>query len=468
MIPSSNIDRLPPHDIEAEQGVLGCILLNPAMCVPLCVEQFGTGEVFYDLRHQTIYAAAVTVFDRLNGVDSITLGADLKGRNLLEQVGGVGYLSRLPDMVPTAFRINDYIFIVRQKFLLRGMIRACTNAVGTCYEGLGEAETVLDAVEKDVLAVRQSVSTGNETKTARSLVGGAVDKIEAMNQNRGMLTGLATGFPDFDRLTLGLQAGEMIVIAARPSLGKTSIGMNIAEHVAVDLQMPVGVFSLEMTAEALMLRMVSSRSRVSLRRVQAEGLYESDYPRITSATGKLHKAPLFIDDSSGLSIIRLRAKARRMFQLHGIKLFVVDYLQLLNASGGSKRHDSRQAEVTEISSGLKELAKELKVPVLVLSQLNRELEKEKNRKPRLSDIRESGSVEQDGDLIGLLYRPKRDEPEDDDAEAVPVNLLIAKQRNGPAGVDVRFTFLKHLTRFESAARISNEDIPDQRSTHADP
>src|SRR5437763_4320354 len=250
----------------------------------------------------------------------------------------------------------------------------------------------------------------------------------------------------------------MIVIAARPSMGKTSLAMNIAEHVTIEAKLPVGVFSLEMTADSLVLRMLCSRSRVNLRNVRDGFLAERDFPKLTGAAGKLANSPLFIDDSSGLSILQLRAKARRMFQQYGIKLFGIDYLQLLHST--ARRADNRQQEIADISSGVKSLAKELRVPVVVLSQLNRELEKDKNRKPRLSDLRESGAIEQDADLVALLYKPSSgddDEP-GPEQDALPVNLLIAKQRNGPTG-DVNLTFLKSYTRFESAAKISSDDVP---------
>jgi replicative DNA helicase len=263
-------------------------------------------------------------------------------------------------------------------------------------------------------------------------------------------------------MTSGLHAGEMIVIAARPSMGKTSLAMNIAEHVAIDERLPVGVFSLEMTAESLVLRMLCSRSRVNLRSVRDGFLAERDFPKLTGAAGKLAGAPLFIDDTAALSILQLRAKARRMAQQYGIKLFVVDYLQLLHST--ARRAENRQQEIADISNGIKALAKELNLPVIVLSQLNRELEREKNRKPRLSDLRESGAIEQDADVVGLLYKPSSDEDEGADGggneqEAVPVNLLIAKQRNGPTG-DVALTFLKSYTRFEGAAKVSDDDVPN--------
>jgi len=252
----------------------------------------------------------------------------------------------------------------------------------------------------------------------------------------------------------------MIVIAARPSMGKTSLAMNIAEHVVLRDKLPVGVFSLEMTAESLVLRMLCSNARVNLRNIREGFMTEADFPKLTSAAGKMSNAPLFIDDSPGLSILQLRARARRLAQQHSVKLFVVDYLQLLHSTA-RRSQENRQQEIADISSGIKALAKELKVPVIVLSQLNRELEKDKSRKPRLSDLRESGAIEQDADVVGLLYKPSAEDDEAGGAEepdGVPVNLLIAKQRNGPTG-DVNLTFLKPYTRFESAAKVSDEDVP---------
>jgi replicative DNA helicase len=246
-------------------------------------------------------------------------------------------------------------------------------------------------------------------------------------------------------------------------MGKTSLAMNIAEHVVLEQKLPVGVFSLEMTSESLVLRMLCSRSRVNLRNIRDGFLAERDFPKLTGAAGKLANAPLFIDDSSGLSILQLRAKARRMAQQYGIKLFVIDYLQLLHST--ARRAENRQQEIADISNGIKALAKELSVPIIVLSQLNRELEREKNRKPRMSDLRESGSIEQDADVVGLLYKPTSGDDEDgaavaqEDHEAIPVNLLIAKQRNGPTG-DVNLTFMKSYTRFENAAKVSDEDVPN--------
>jgi len=320
----------------------------------------------------------------------------------------------------------------------------------------------MDEVERDILRISEARVQATTT-TIKDLVKRAINQIEDFHQRQGMLTGVGTGFPDLDKMTSGLHPGEMIVIAARPSMGKTSLAMNIAEHVAVDQRLPVGVFSLEMTAESLVLRMLCSRSRVNLRNVRDGFLAERDFPKLTGSAGKLANAPLFIDDSSGLSILQLRAKARRMAQQHGVKLFVIDYLQLLHST--ARRAENRQQEIADISNGIKSLAKELSVPVIVLSQLNRELEKRgPGMRPQLSDLRESGAIEQDADLVGLLYREKEakeaEENEPDFAqEALPVTLYIAKQRNGPTG-DVNLTFLKSFTRFESAAKVSDDDVPN--------
>jgi replicative DNA helicase len=401
------------------------------------------------------------MYDQRAAIDLVTLQQRLKDKQILEEVGGIAYLATLPDAVPSAANLSYYMEIVREKYLLRKMIRTCTDVVGRVYDYEGEVDALMDEVERDILRISEDRVQSHST-LIKDLVKKAINTIEDFHQRQGMLTGVGTGFMDLDKMTSGLHAGEMIVIAARPSMGKTSLAMNIAEHVAIDERLPVGVFSLEMTAESLVLRMLCSRSRVNLRSVRDGFLAERDFPKLTGAAGKLAGAPLFIDDTAALSILQLRAKARRMAQQYGIKLFVVDYLQLLHST--ARRAENRQQEIADISNGIKALAKELNLPVIVLSQLNRELEREKNRKPRLSDLRESGAIEQDADVVGLLYKPSSDEDEGADGggneqEAVPVNLLIAKQRNGPTG-DVALTFLKSYTRFEGAAKVSDDDVPN--------
>jgi replicative DNA helicase len=458
------VDRLPPHSPEAEQGVLGCVLLSPNECMGECMEKLKGGqEVFYDLRHQTIFEALVAMYDTREAIDVITVQQRLKDKQLLEQVGGIAYLAQLQDAVPSAANLSYYLDIVREKFLLRKMIQTCTDVVGRVYDYEGEVDALMDEVERDVLRISESRVQG-DMLTTKELVGKAIGTIENFFSRKGTLTGLASGFVDLDRMTDGLHGSEMIVIAARPSMGKTSLAMNVVEHVVLEQKLPVGVFSLEMSAEALVLRMMCSIARVNLRSIREGFMSEADFPKLTSAAGKLANAKLLIDDSAGLSILQLRARARRMWQQHGIKLFVIDYLQLLHSTG-RRAQENRQQEISDISSGIKALAKELKVPVLVLSQLNRELERDKSRKPRLSDLRESGAIEQDADVVGLLYKPSAGEDEDaafgEEADGVPVNLLIAKQRNGPTG-DINLTFLKPYTRFESAAKVSDEDVPVDR------
>ncbi|NOS68427.1 MAG: replicative DNA helicase [Verrucomicrobia bacterium] len=456
------VDRLPPHSNEAEQGVLGCVLLSPNECMGQCIEKLkGGAEVFYDLRHQTIYSALVEMYDKRDAIDIITLQQRLKDSQLLDQIGGIAYLNALQDSVPSAANLTYYVDIVEEKALLRKMIHTCTDVVSRVYDHQGEVDQLLDEVERDILKMSESRAEGG-MQPVKNLVHTAIGMVEKYFNRQGEIGGLATGFTDLDRMTDGMHGGEMIVIAARPSMGKTSLAMCIAEHAVLNVRVPVGVFSLEMTAESLVLRTLCSNARVNLRQIREGFMTESDFPKLTNTAGRLSGAPLFIDDSPGLSILQLRARARRMWQQHGIKLFVIDYLQLLHSTS-RRAQENRQQEIAEISSGIKALAKELSVPVIVLSQLNRELEKDKNRKPRLSDLRESGSIEQDADLVGLLYKPSSDDedtPAADEADGLPVNLLIAKQRNGPTG-DVHLTFLKPYTRFESAAKVSDDDVPGQ-------
>jgi len=444
--------------------VLGCILLSPNECLGQCIEKFKSGEeVFYDLRHQTIFKALAEMYDSRVPIDVITLQQRLKDKQLLEQVGGLAYLSVLPDAVPSAANLTYYLEIVYEKYLLRKMIHVCSDVVGRVYDHEGEVDALMDEVERDVLHISES-RVQTQSTTIKQLIHQAINTIEQFHARQGQLSGIATGFGDLDKMTSGLHPGEMVVIAARPSIGKTSLAMNMAEHAAVDQKMPVGVFSLEMTAESLVLRLLCSRARVNLRNIRDGFLSERDFVKLTTAAGHLSGCPLFIDDTSGLSILQLRAKARRLHQQHGIKLFVIDYLQLLHST--ARRAENRQQEIADISGGIKALAKELKVPVIVLSQLNRDFEKDKSRKPNLADLRESGSIEQDADLVGLLYRadpedPTRRRESDDDAlsqDVVPVNLLVAKQRNGPTG-DVHLVFQRSMTRFESAAKVSDEEVP---------
>jgi len=455
-------DRLPPHAMEAEQGVLGCILLSPNDCLATVITNFpATDEVFYDLRHQTIYANLVSMYEMRQAIDIITIQQRLKDFDMLDAIGGIPYLNALQDAVPSAANLSYYLEIVLEKFVLRKAVSTCTEVVQKIYSFEGDSEQLLDEMERDILAIR---SGGRKQLTAvgmKQSVAEAMEDIEALTSSGGKATGLRTGFLDLDRMTGGFNGGEMIVIAARPSLGKTSLAMNIADFVSVETKLPVGVFSLEMTRRALTTRMICSRARVNLRNLSEGYAADADYPKLTNAGGRISQSGMLIDDTPGLSIMQLRARARMMWQMSGIKLFVIDYLQLLSST--TKRgKENRQQEVSEISSGIKALAKELNVPVIVLSQLNREIDRSK-RKPQLSDLRESGSIEQDADFVGFLYNVKIDGDEDYEAiDALPVNLKIAKQRNGPIG-EVNLTFLKPYTRFESASKVDVDDIPPSQN-----
>lgn len=444
----TKLDRLPPHSVEAEQGVLGCILLSPDDCLDHCIEKFTDGpDVFYDLRHRTIYEALISMKEQRLGIDTITVQQELKDKDQLHAIGGLAYLAALPDCVPSAANLDYYIPIVREKFVLRRLIGVCTEIAGRAYEHQGEVEEMLDQVERDIHRIVDGSQQQIEFKQAKELVRAAIDRIEYLHQRKGEIDGLSTGLIDLDRLTGGLRRGEMFVIAARPSVGKTSLAMGIAEHVAVDLKLPVGVFSLEMSAGSLMIRMLCSRARVSSHNVRDGRLMDRDFTKLAGATEQVGKAQLSIEDSASLTILQLRAKARRMHHQHKIRLLIVDYLQLLSAP--TKKSDNRQQEVSDISKGLKQLARELSIPVVVLSQLNRDVEKGA-RKPRLSDLRESGSIEQDADGVGLLHRVNSsDDQEQSDSEAI--DLILAKQRNGPTGL-IHLNFLRSYTRFEAMAR----------------
>lgn len=450
-------DRLPPHSTECEQGVLGCMLLDARQVVPLCIDKLKTEAVFFDLRHQTIYRTIVELWDENEPVDLITVYERLRCWGLAEQTGGSPYLNALMDATPSAANASFYIDTLVEKFQLRQMIKVCTESVGRMYAAEGHVDELLGDVEAEILRIAEGRIT-NDTPDIKTLVHQAVHDIEQLASRQGMITGLSTGLTDIDKTIDGMHGGDMIVVAARPSIGKTSLLLNIAESVSVAQRVPGGLLSLEMTGRQLVFRMLCSRSRVNSRNVREGFLSERDYPKITNAAAHIGGADLFIDDTAGQSILHMRARARRWVQVHGIKFLGIDYLQLATAGA---RCDGRQDEVRLISVGIKNLAKELNIPIVVLCQLNRDIEREKNRTPRLSDLRESGSIEQDADVVIMLHRLKRhedDEEEDHRAECVPVGALIAKNRNGPTG-EINLTFVKGYTRFESAAKISDEDVP---------
>lgn len=455
-LPSPNhIDRLPPFDMSAEQGLLGSILLDARTALQEVQDKIGT-DSFYDLRHQQIYDLLSSMHESGERIDLITVQSELKKRNQLEAVGGLTYLSALMDTTPSAHMAESYAEIIHEKYLLRRMVQICTESVSRIYDNEGTAGALLDSTQTALLKLGHERIDG-EAKAIKTLVHNAIDQIEQLHRRQGQTSGLETGFVDLDKLTGGLHPGDVTVLAGRPSTGKTSLAMNIVEHVGIDLAFPVGVFSLEMTAESLVLRMLCSRARVNQRMMREGFLSERDFPKLIGAAGKISNSKVFIDDQPALTLMRLRAKARKMFHQHGIKLAVLDYLQLMTAD---RRTDSPQQDLTIISGGIKALAKELGIPIILLSQLNRTSDKE-DRPPRVSDLRGSGSIEQDADTILLLYKPKVRDEEENENENMDVcteRLIIGKQRNGPTG-HIDLTFLKGFTRFESCARVTEEDQP---------
>jgi replicative DNA helicase len=446
------VPRSLPYSEDAEKGVLCSLLLSPREVGDLCILRLRP-DAFYAPAHKLIYELVIEFSDKSKPIDFITMKQSLKDRGFLEEIGGPEFLNELYTFVPTAANAGYYIDIVREKYLLRRLILSCNSLASRCYDDQENVEPLLDDAERQIFEI-----TGDHVKIdvvpTKDLVMQAIEQIEKVYENRGSVTGLPTGFTEFDQMTSGLHQAEMIVIAARPSMGKTALAMNIAEHVALVEGKPVAVFSLEMSSQQLVQRLLCSRAKVNLQRVRNGFLSERDFPSLTEAASRLAAAKMFIDDSPGLSIAELRAKARRLVASHQVELLVIDYLQLLRSTS-RRAQDNRQIEISEISAGIKSLAKELNIPIIVIAQLNRQPDaraKEGGR-PRLSDLRESGSIEQDADVVGLLVRSEYYETDEEakQEKAGEAELIIAKQRNGPTG-DVPLTFLKEYTRFENRAR----------------
>src|SRR2546427_5114498 len=454
---SQDIHRTPPHSVEAEQGVLGSMLISPRDTIAECVEKINE-EYFYVPAHQTIYSVLVDLWNAGQAIDLITFTQVLRDRNLLDAVGGAAFVTSLFTFVPTAANVQYYLEIVRDKYILREIISAATESVRRAYEEQDEVNNLLDEVEQRIFAVGEDRFKG-EMLSMKEQVMSTLESIEKLFENKGAITGVSTGFRDLDKLTSGLHSSEMIVIAARPSMGKTALAMNIAEHAAIEVKLPVAIFSLEMSAQQLVQRMLCSRARVNLAKTRDGFLAEADFPKLTHAASKLAEAKIFIDDAAGLTILELRAKARRLKAQHDVRLIIVDYLQLLRSTS-RRAQDNRQLEISEISAGLKGLAKELKIPIIVVAQLNRNPEIRTGSGkgvPRLADLRESGSIEQDADLVGLLVREEYYADSDEERTELEgkAELIIANQRNGPIG-QVKLTFLKDFTRFEDRAEEAAE------------
>lgn len=447
--------RLLPQSPDAEKGVLSSFLINPREVGGLCAEKNITVGHFAIPAHGTIYETLLSMWDRNEPIDFITLTQILRDKGQLDHCGGAAFITDLFTFLPTAANAGYYVEILEEKFTLREVIKVCTEYAARSYDEQDNVPNLLDKVETEIYRIAQD-RFRDKAADMKQLVVQAIGAIEELYTRRGSISGLATGFPDLDKMTDGLHGAEMVVIAARPSMGKTAFAMNMAEHIALELKKPIAVFSLEMSSQQLVQRLLCSRARVNLGRLRDGFLNERDFPALQHAASFLASSKIFIDDTSGLSILELRAKARRLKSQHGIEAIFIDYLQLLRST--SKRaQDNRQLEIAEISSGLKGLAKELNVPVVVLAQLNRNPEGRKNNRPMLSDLRESGSIEQDADVVGLLVRSEYYAEDDEQREqlAGQAELIIAKQRNGPVG-DVPLTFLKEFTRFETRAREAGE------------
>ncbi len=459
----TTIDRLPPHSIDAERGALACVLLSPVDCLDALIERFPSGAaVFYDLRHRLLFQVMLEMHERQLPIDTISLHQRLKDGQQLDKVGGLVYLAALPDAAPSAVNLAHYAAILNEKYSLRRILATCTEAAACAYEFTGDIEELLDQVEREVLAISETQTQG-KTRSMKQITRTAMGAIEELHENGGRLRGLSWGLPDLDKLTRGLKPAELVIIAGRPSTGKTSLAMQVVEYTAVDQGIPAGVFSLEMSAEDLVTRMLCSRARVNLNGIASGLLGLLDVPNLAKASAQMSKAPLYIDDSGGLSILQLRAKARRLWQQHDIRLLVVDYLQLLHST--NRKIDNRTQEIADLTAGCKAMAKELNIPVIAVSQLNREVEKRTSNKPRMADLREGGAIEQDADFIGLLYRQSRDD-ESQPNGMCPVNLYVAKQRNGPRDHDLALMFCEPFTRFEGRAPISAVDVPTDHKRRA--
>jgi replicative DNA helicase len=453
-------DREFPQAPDAEKGVLSSILLSPKEAIGIAVESGVRKESFYIPAHGEIFETLLELWNANRPVDFITLAQTLRDRNRLDQVGGPGFLNELFAYLPTAANAGYYIEILLEKSTLREIIKVCNEYSSRSYEEQDDPARLLDEVETRIFEIAKD-RFKDKAAGMKEMVMKAIGDIQKLYDNRGQITGLATGFKVLDQMTDGLHGSEIFVIAARPSMGKTALAMNMAEHIAVELGKPVAIFSLEMSSQQLVQRFLCSLARVNLANIRNGFLSERDFPALMAGAAKLAGAKVFIDDTSGLSILELRAKARRMKSQHDIQAIFIDYLQLVRST--SKRaQDNRQLEIAEISAGLKALAKELNIPIVVLAQLNRNPEQrtgDTKGRPRLSDLRESGSIEQDADIVALLVREEYYADTDEAREelAGKATLIIAKQRNGPIG-DVPLTFLKEFTRFEDRAERPEPDI----------
>jgi len=453
----ARFDREPPYSLEAELAVLGGLLIDPDSI--LRIEDVVDDSMFFREAHRVLFRAMRGLHERRTAIDVVTLGDQLRSSQELDRIGGLEYLAALLEAVPTAANIQYHARIVREKALLRRLVEASTQIIQDVYEpGDRSVEEIVDQAESRIFQVAESHDRGGFV-WIKDLLWETFENIERLQKNEGGLTGVPSGFPTLDRMTTGLQKGDLIIVAARPSMGKTSWVLNVAQNAAIDHQVPVAIFSLEMSKEQLVQRLLCSEARVDAQKLRNGRLSPSDYQRIGTAGARLNTAPVWIDDSPGGTVLEMRAKARRLKAEGGLGLLVIDYMQLMAGSG---RQESRQQEVSQISRGLKGLARELEVPVIALSQLSRGPEQRTDHRPQLSDLRDSGSIEQDADLVMFLYRPEyySSDGMDKDGESLEgkAELIIGKQRNGPTGT-VPLYFHKAYTRFDEMARERAEAEP---------
>lgn len=437
------LDKIPPYNIEAELAVLGAMMMDrEAIYVAMETVQ---PEYFYKEANQIIYRTVVSLDAKNEPIDMITLTEELREQNSLEKVGGVSYVSAVANSVPTAANVRHYANIVAEKAILRSLIRYSTEIANRCYEAQEDAMELLDRAEQMILEIAEKRNTGNLIHI-KQVLGETLEKIEYLSKKKGSITGVPTYFTDLDNMTSGWQSSDLIILAARPSMGKTSFCLNVAQNAALRAKIPVAIFSLEMSREQLVQRLISAESMIDQHKLRTGRLMDEDWVRLTKAVQPLSLANLFIDDTPAISILDLRARARRLKAEKGLGLIVIDYLQLMQAG---RKNDSRQQEISEISRSLKALARELNVPVLALSQLSRAVEQTHEKKPALSHLRESGALEQDADLVMFIYRDDYYNPETEKPGVA--EIIIAKHRNGPTGT-VELGFIKEFTKFVNLDR----------------
>ena len=438
-------NRLPPHALEAEAALLGSIILDWRVAGDV-IQQLRGPEDFYKPAHAALYETLLDLYDTHQSIDLVQLNQKLIDKGILDQVGGLEYLVQLAEGVPSAASANHYARLVREKAMVRRLIEIAGDVLHACYHADEPAQDLLDQAERRIFEVAEGKGE-HEAQSLSQLVDETLEVIQNAQDGR-IMTGVETGFFELDEMTNGLQPGEMIIVAARPSMGKTALALNIAEHMALEMKKPVAVFSLEMSRQQLAQRLLCSKSGVDSHKVRRNLLSQSDLAELQFASVALSEAPMYIDDTPGLSLLALRAKARRLAARHGIQAVLIDYLQLMSAPGS----ESRQQEVSVLSRGIKALARELAVPVICLSQLNRAAESREGHRPRLSDLRESGSIEQDADVVMMLHREDYyHRGEEDYVDTNVAELILAKQRNGPTGT-VKLTFHGGTTRFHNLAR----------------